>query len=117
MVEDKKTGVGPSAFGRRLVSGSALPPWSRCWPALCGYNYNFNYNHKMTIFRGSRKKEDRVAPSGWGRPFGLGLALPFRFFSWPFHLLGWGWPLGSGLALLSWVFGWPTFCGNNYKYK
>ena len=40
----------------------------------------------MTIFRGWRKKED----SGW--PFRLGLAVPFRVFSWPFHLLGWGWP-------------------------
>ena len=42
MVEDKKIGVRPSAWGRPLaesnwnskkrVSGSALPPWSRDWP-------------------------------------------------------------------------------------
>ena len=57
----------------------------------------------MTIMsEGGGKQKTGVGPSGWGLPFGLGLALPFRV---------WGLRSFSGLELALRSEGWPFLFG------
>ena len=97
MVEDKKIGVGPSGWGRPLMSGLALPPWCRGWQLCVVVIIIIKDNHKMTIFSGCGGKKKTGGPSGLKLALRVGVGPSFLGFwvgcplssgrGWPFPLL------------------------------